>query len=306
MALSLTGGQDKCDQFLDPLIEHPTLILILDLVLLKPRVFLHLLFNRGCPPFDATAPQDKSTLTTNDGRQAGLSEDALKLGGLVVTAETILKLQTSQQWVQGTDLSLSLIVETVIMVLVQIATQQLVTMGLVLILLLWRRWYPTPETNFSSRDGRQVNFQYVSNCLNGLPVLTRDRPLLISLTLLYTTILPLLLQIFLSIWYNPTSSHHETLPATSSSSISSVLPRFILDISPNLFEIEQTVQQTWKHADRVWIGTRLLGGMSAGFGLRVLLPTSPAETTLSVIVGWIGGDLARVGTETLAQNLLHA
>jgi hypothetical protein len=45
-------------------------------------------------------------------------------------------------------------------------------------------------------------------------------------------------------------------------------------------------------SDPVWAGTRLLGGMSAGFGLRVLLPTRPWETTAIVLAGWSAAGFA--------------
>jgi hypothetical protein len=48
----------------------------------------------------------------------------------------------------------------------------------------------------------------------------------------------------------------------------------------------------WSKADRLWLGTRLLGGMSAGFGLRVLLPTRPWETTAIVLAGWAAAAFA--------------
>lgn len=47
------------------------------------------------------------------------------------------------------------------------------------------------------------------------------------------------------------------------------------------------MSEAWARGDRIWAGTRLLGGMSAGYGLRVLLPTKPWETTLIVLAGWM-------------------
>ena len=66
-------------------------------------------------------------------------------------------------------------------------------------------------------------------------------------------------------------------------SATSYLPAHIIR---SLIEIEREIRTTWAEADRIWVGTRLLGGMSAGFGLRVLLPTKPRETTCLVLVGW--------------------
>lgn len=119
-----------------------------------------------------------------------------------------------------------------------------------------------------------------------------NRPSLVPLTLLYTSLLPLLLQLFLSIWYSPGPSSHEPLPATSHMSIISTLPQRIISLFPSdhlniVTELEGELNRAWNGADRVWAGTRLLGGMSAGFGLRVLLPTKPWETTGIVLAGWV-------------------
>lgn len=59
-----------------------------------------------------------------------------------------------------------------------------------------------------------------------------------------------------------------------------------------LRQIILELEALWDHADRVWAGTRLLGGMSAGFGLRILLPTRPWETTGIVLAGWGAAALA--------------
>lgn len=45
--LHLARRQDACHTFADPYVEQPPLLLFLDLVLLKPGVYRHLLWNRG-------------------------------------------------------------------------------------------------------------------------------------------------------------------------------------------------------------------------------------------------------------------
>jgi len=62
-----------------------------------------------------------------------------------------------------------------------------------------------------------------------------------------------------------------------------LLPSDVVDV---IVQLEQEMIGAWAGVDRVWAGTRLLGGMSAGFGLRVLLPTRPWETTGVVLAGW--------------------
>ena len=127
-----------------------------------------------------------------------------------------------------------------------------------------------------------------------------NRPSLIPLTLLYTSLLPLLLQLFLSIWYTtPIQSPHETLQTRSSITFIGLLPQSLLEGFPDLLEFDHALNHFWLNSDRVWAGTKLLGGMSAGFGLRVLLPTKPWETTTFVLAGWVGAATTGRGMEML-------
>lgn len=146
-------SQPQCDQFLDPLIEHDPLILLLDLILLKPRVFLHLLFNRDTPPLDATSGQ---VSVVDDGRHRRIHADLFKLFGTVILAETAVRLthlQTST-WHVISHVTGSVIVETV--------SQHATTLLLTLALLRWRNWYPfdarTPSPPKNPNDGRQRDF----------------------------------------------------------------------------------------------------------------------------------------------------
>jgi hypothetical protein len=109
------------------------------------------------------------------------------------------------------------------------------------------------------------------------------RPIMISLTLLYTTLLPLALQLVLSIWYTHDISDKSAYNHTTPTFIHNLLPGYLA------ISIEDTITETlrmWGRTDRIWAGTKLLGGMSAGFGLRVILPTRPWETTAIVLAGW--------------------
>jgi hypothetical protein len=106
---------------------------------------------------------------------------------------------------------------------------------------------------------------------------------MISLTLLYTTLLPLALQLVLSIWY--------TYDISDKSAYNYTTPTFIHNRMPHHLasSIEGTITEmlrVWGRTDRIWAGTKLLGSMSAGFGLRVILPTRPWETTAIVLAGW--------------------
>lgn len=150
--------QPRCDRFLDPLIEHDPLILLLDLVLLKPRVFLHLLFNRGTPPLDALAP---SATSIDRGRDDRLRVDVTRLALLVVGAETIVRLipHTSMAKLDGKS-----VLTVLFGVLAETVAQHAVTLALTLFALRWRGWYPNkeqPPAGTPHVDGRKVNFTWV-------------------------------------------------------------------------------------------------------------------------------------------------
>ena len=112
---------------------------------------------------------------------------------------------------------------------------------------------------------------------------------MISLTLLYTTLLPLALQLVLTIWYTHDSSNKSTysyaVPTFINSLVSQNLAKYIEDTIAEMLRV-------WGRTDRIWAGTKLLGGMSAGFGLRVILPTRPWETTAIVLAGWGAASMA--------------
>ncbi|KAK1923635.1 Arv1-like family-domain-containing protein [Papiliotrema laurentii] len=261
------GVCPRCDRFLDPLIEHDPLILLLDLILLKPRVFLHLLFNRGTDPLDATAPPSPSAEEmSKDRRKTRIQEDVMILFGMVVLAETVSRV------IPLDSSTFSSCLKIMCAVVCETAAQHTVTLGCALLVLRWRGWYPPRGSLQGVTDGRRVDFI----------------PWLIPLTLLYTSLLPLLLQLFLSIWHSPPD------PAFTPPAWDTFVDSLPFDISqhPYIRQIAMELADVWSKADRLWLGTRLLGGMSAGFGLRVLLPTRPCETTAIVLAGWAAAAFA--------------
>lgn len=164
--------QPRCGNFLDPLIEHPPLLLLLDLILLKPRVYLHLLFNRGSKPFDA------DHVVTSHGqeveRSRRLRSDFTTLAFLTIVAETLGRAQRERNLeapgLVGAIMALVLVVG-------ELVIQHVVTAGLALLALKWKRWYPAQsERRNQLRDGRQEYFAYVQN----LPCQDPSDPLILK------------------------------------------------------------------------------------------------------------------------------
>lgn len=103
---------------------------------------------------------------------------------------------------------------------------------------------------------------------------------LIPLTLLYSSLTKLFLLFLLSIW-RPAS----TPPSTAFSSPSSILPaRLILGI-PYPETALRFLDEEFLGRD--WVVRNGLGGLSAGFGLRVVLSLHPLLTSLIIFAGWV-------------------
>lgn len=134
------------------------------------------------------------------------------------------------------------------------------------------------------KDGRRRNFRLVKGVdrrFNLADTITRCKlyPLyrvpMISLTLLYASVLPLCLHLVLLVWPPIIASHPDSFL---------YIPRSLP--LPTWLEPLTTTMQREK-IDEMWISTHLLSGMSSGLALRVLLPTRPWATMIAVLGGWI-------------------
>lgn len=148
-----TDVQAKCGNFLDPLIEHPPLLLLLDLILLKPRVYLHLLFNRGSRPYDVDS--EVSTDQRRKERSERLTSDFTTLALATIIAESVARLQASSKHATPDG---SHTVRIMGMVMVELGVQHLVTTMLALAALRWKGWYPEARSGRQCSDGRQNYF----------------------------------------------------------------------------------------------------------------------------------------------------
>lgn len=144
----------KCGRFMDPLIEHPPLLLLLDLVLLKPRVYLHLLFNRGHPPKDGR-PEAQVAQSPPDDTLPGIWLDWTRLFMVAVLAESASRLVTRSDTSQ---LSGCGTLVTVLMVFVEVLAQHIITTLAALAVLRLRGWWKKESTD-GVIDGRQKHFK---------------------------------------------------------------------------------------------------------------------------------------------------
>lgn len=113
---------------------------------------------------------------------------------------------------------------------------------------------------------------------------------MISLTLLYSSILPLLLQLVLGIWQSTDYRDQAVDRPPDLTILSHVLERLPESAGLWILATVNGLVAIWNRTDLIWAGTRLLGGMSAAFGLRVILPTRPIEMTMIVLAGWAAAD----------------
>jgi len=98
---------------------------------------------------------------------------------------------------------------------------------------------------------------------------------LIPLTIFYSSLTKLFLLFLLSIW-RPTPP--EIRPSAHS---------WNGTLYDNVFVSRALEILDEDKLDREWVARNVLGGMAAGFGLRVVLDCHPIFTTVIILVGWI-------------------
>ena len=142
---------------MDPLIEHPPLLIILDLVLLKPRVYLHLLFNRGHPPKDGRPDQtiQSNPLPKSNDTLPGIWTDWAHLVLITVLAESASR-SVNQSHASTLDAFQSIV--TVGSVMAELLAQHLVTTLTALAALSLRGWWKGARVE-EALDGRQKHFK---------------------------------------------------------------------------------------------------------------------------------------------------
>lgn len=93
-----TCFQQGCQSFVDPYVEHDTLTLLLDLILLKRGVYRHLLYNRGTKPRREIAKSKPEIELADVTHSSYLSRArriwTLKLGAGLITLDACMLLMT--------------------------------------------------------------------------------------------------------------------------------------------------------------------------------------------------------------------
>ncbi|KAJ8072063.1 sterol homeostasis protein [Marasmius tenuissimus] len=103
---------------------------------------------------------------------------------------------------------------------------------------------------------------------------------LIPLALFYSSLTKLFLLFLLTIWRPSNSPSTPTTPANDNSTASWATSNSVQQALSVLDFLEDD------KLDREWIVRNVLGGMSAGFGLRVILDSHPLFVTMTILVGW--------------------
>jgi len=281
----------QCHAFADPYVEHDTLTLLLDLILLKRDVYRHLLFNRGRGARKLRRSGSASKADVSPQRGSGSVEQMLaqspgqvdypgawdseptrerarwyliaRLGMALIILDAFIRWTHLSSHVgapQG-DISewntdaMAGFARILVGCFVETATFHvgIIIASYVVLQCLDRIWSSKPSMHDPSQvSGIRKEFRYSH----------------IPLTLLYSSLTKLFLLFLLAIW-RPAPVEHGTPSESTNSWMGQALS--LLDED---------------RLDREWIVRNVLGGMSAGFGLRVVLDCHPLLTTSVILAGW--------------------
>ncbi|KAH8832179.1 Arv1-like family-domain-containing protein [Flagelloscypha sp. PMI_526] len=250
-----------CQTFADPYVEHDSFTLLLDLILLKRAVYRHLLYNRGSPP---RISSEKNFRHADPGeRELRRWNTILRLGSSLVLVDAFIRwshlhrtTQPSSPWVEHPlpaflKILVGCFAETMSFHLGVITGSSIV---LSITRLFGRHRHSPSATSSSHQSGETFSTS------------------LIPLSLFYSSLTKLFLLFLFTIW--PPSL--------------SPIPPSTMNMPFNENKYTQTALRLFDegNVDREWVIRNVLGGMSAGFGLRVVLDVPPIFTTLTILAGW--------------------
>ncbi|PPQ98016.1 hypothetical protein CVT26_003078 [Gymnopilus dilepis] len=311
----------KCLQFVDPYVEHDSLTILLDLFLLKRGVYLHLLYNGGVEPRRLTGrpkPDSTSSKNTRDEPPKQGSEE-LRHRTRKDTWFRIIQLGIAlalvDAFIRWSYLTASKIPPTSSFADESISppwTKQK-------FLAFLRVFFGTLAETIAFHSGITLTCWIVMKLIGLFQSVRRVPPpqssirqqfrlSLISLSLFYSSLTKLFLLFLLTIWL-PTTTSGPPLPK-----IANVLPEWAKhfwqnDGSGNSSSIIRVLEiLDDDKLDREWIVRNVVGGMSAGFALRVILDIHPFFTTIIILCGWVAKTTAAtlvskwVGGDELARE----
>ncbi|KAI0749311.1 Arv1-domain-containing protein [Daedaleopsis nitida] len=279
----------SCHAFADPYVEHDTLTLLLDLILLKRDVYRHLLYNRGLG-----ARRASGRTSTKDGERqrehtSNLSQHQhgsaarwwliVRLGFALICVDAFIRWTHISSNQTGDSAQIAAItswnqlaLRGFLRILVGCVFETAAFhAGVVLACYLVLKALPSPPPDPSAPvSGIRAQFRYSH----------------IPLTLLYSSLTKLFLLFCLSIWRPDASNaahgyesgrlgHGNGNGGGNGNGTWHPLAARALALLD-----EDTL-------DREWVVRNVLGGMAAGFGLRVVLDCHPVFTTLIILAGWL-------------------
>ncbi|KAK7037763.1 sterol homeostasis protein [Paramarasmius palmivorus] len=289
----------QCHAFADPYVEHDTLTLLIDLILLKRGVYRHLLYNRGAKPRRAV---EKGSRDEDDTRkeeiQTARSEvwdeidtsrwvTVFRLGFTLVFVDAFIRWSylnadsglplTLSPWSSDTIDSfvktfLGCLAETIAFHSGILLSCYVLMRGLV----AYQAMKAGLQTSPGNAEGRSGG--------SDSDIKKEFRFSLVPLSLFYSSLTKLFLLFLLTIWRPSRSPSPPFVPSPTERT--SVVFWNYLDWAnmDRVLDIMEFLRD--EKLDKEWIVRNVLGGMSAGFGLRVILDSHPAFTTVIILIGW--------------------
>ncbi|KAH9972825.1 hypothetical protein BGW80DRAFT_1312777 [Lactifluus volemus] len=265
--------QPSCRAPADPYVEHDALVVALDLILLKRGVYRHLLFNRGTPPrkVEENPPRGSKTPSSESLRELSNAEEngrllgkgwlILRIGAGVVLVDSwgMHTLLRASELNSGSGMSDGEAAPAFLRILLGCLIETAsfhggITLASICVLTAldriarWRK-HPSPPSSIR----QQLRYSHISLCL------------------LYSSLTKFMLLMVLSIWG----------------------PQVKEDSPRHAYVYKMPLESPLWHLlddevlDRTWLVRNMLGGMSAGFGLRVVLDCHPLFTSLVILSGWV-------------------
>ncbi|THV05651.1 Arv1-domain-containing protein [Dendrothele bispora CBS 962.96] len=270
----------NCHAFADPYVEHDTLTLTIDLILLKRGVYRHLLYNRGTPPRRADSKGETEGLTP---RRATTTSDDREWSRWALVLQLAKNLVFLDAFIRWSHLSMASHAGTSSDVspwsLETIADFTRIFIGCLLETIAFH----SGIILVSYVVLKAIDFikSFSSNPSSKPSTIRREfRFSLIPLSLFYSSLTKLFLLFLLTVW-RPL----KTPPAAQSHDQYTHVPDLWTWNDTSILDALSFLNDD--QLDRGWIVRNVLGGMSAGFGLRVILDLHPAFTTIIILFGWI-------------------